>query len=356
MINIKPNRMMKIGIIIFAVLTLGIIGYAAKNVVSNQLLPSSPQYVVSHAIDAYKQHNPTTFSNYVDINSVAASVNTSWHAYEKNSSNKAFISCPASTAPGFTGYINNLVNGSAKLIKSSKTNIGIDYILLSISDYKITNIKNTADDVKSFDLVAKSTENSSIVIPMTIKKSGDDWKISSINVTNLFAAYDNEVKRQAIEFGKTTKAYQDKLTAIYGNVNSDTDIGPFIEERTYEDMIKRYDDTENLLKSKLDNYNKAIAILNNIPDTNEVGKIYKYYALDILNYGVKKATIQIDAVRKINENYKTAYAHHDSGIQETFTLNSKNIDIYGDADKSIKKLGHVQVILGKLKTIDNLMK
>ncbi|WP_427112714.1 hypothetical protein [Megasphaera sueciensis] len=52
---------------------------------------------------------------------------------------------------------------------------------------------------------AKAVENSSIVIPMTIKKSGGDWKISSVNVTNLFVAYDNEVKRQAVEFDKASK-------------------------------------------------------------------------------------------------------------------------------------------------------
>jgi len=348
--------MIKTGIILLAVLALGIIGYAAKSAASNYLFPSSPQYVVSHAIDTYKQHDATAFSKYVDINSVAASINTSWHTYKKNSSNTVFISCPASNESSFTGYINNLVNGKAKLVKSSQTNIGIDYILLNISDYKITNIKNTADDAKSFDLVAKSVGNSSIVIPMTIKKSGDDWKINSVNVTDLFVAYDNEVKRQAVEFGKAVKPYQDKLDAISGNVNLDTDIGPFMEERTYEDMIKRYDDTENLLNSKLDKYNKAIAVFNSIPDTNEVGKIYKFYSLDIMNYGVKKFTIQIDAVQKINENYKTAYAHHESGIQDLFTLNSKNMDIRGNADQSIKKLGHVKVIFGKLNAMDNLMK
>ncbi|MGE1062436.1 hypothetical protein NXG27_07395 [Megasphaera paucivorans] len=359
MLNRKLSRMMKTGIILLAILVLGVIGYTAKNVMGNQLLPSSPQYVVSHAIDAYKQHDTNTFNNYVDINAVSASVNTSWHDYKKNSFNRAFTSCPANSEPTFNRYINDIIGGKLKLEQqNTEGNIGVAYILLNISDYKIINIKNIADDSKSFDLVAKAVGNSAIVIPMTIKKSGDDWKINSVNVTNLFVSYDNEVKRQAVEFDKASKPYDEKIKNITGagDVSLNTEMGLFIEERTVKDRIKKGEETEKLLNTKIDKMNQLIDLVNGVPDTNEVGKIYKFYSLNILNYAIKKFTIQLQAVQKVNENYRNAIkdgSAFDTGI---VSVNNKNIDIYGEVDKSVKQLGYVDGSFKAIKAIDELAK
>jgi len=354
MLNRKPSRMMKTGIILLAVLALGVIGYTAKSVMSNQLSPSSPQYVVSHAIDTYKQHDATAFSKYVDINAVSASVNTSWHDYRKNSFNRAFTSCPANSEPTFNKYINQLVSGQVKLEQQNeKNNIGVAYILLNISDYTITNIKNITDDSKSFDLVAKSVGNSSIVIPMTIKKSGDDWKISAINVTNLFVAYDNEIKRQEIEFNKVLNSHPEFKNIAPALKRKKIDIGPFTIS-TYEQASKKLDIADKELNEILKAANDGIDLFNTVPDTNEVGKIEKFYILNILKYEADKAKIQLYVVENVNKAYK-GHMGNNNGNQD-ITASDFYFDGYMDAKDKISKLGYIDGSYSKIRAIDDMLK
>ena len=345
--------------VIIAIFILVVVGYAAKGTIESKISTSSPQYVVSHAIDAYNQHDINKFNTYVDINDVSASMNSSWQVYRKNSFNRAFVSCPANSAPTFNRYINDIVGGKLKLEQqNTNSNIGVAYILLNISEYKITNVKNTSDDSKSFDLVAKSVQNSSIVIPMTIKKSGDDWKISSVNVTNLFTAYDNEVKRQAVEFDKVATPYSEKIKSITGstNLNLNTELRLFIEERTVQDRLNKGEKIENELNTKIDKFNQLIKITNSVPDTNEVGKIDKFYSLNILNYAVKKLTIQLHAVQKVDENYRNAIKDGSAFDTRIISVDNKNIDIYGDVEKSVKQLGYIDGSFRMINAINDLSK
>lgn len=286
-------------IAILAVFILAVVGYATKGVADRKFSTSNPQYVVSHAIDAYKHHDINTFEKYVDIDAVGNELSANYKDYKKNSKNRIFT--PINNAnPNFSKVIDGVVNGTEKLDNTS-TNVGINCILSNIDSYDITNEKDKDGD-KSFDLVAKVKGNE-VVIPMTMKKSGDNWQINSVDGKKLFIAYDNEVKRQAAEFQKVMgKSYSDIRKDVSGNNGVGVvkiDMGTFITFTNHE-LYTSVHQKENKLNDQIEMYNTNIKLLQSAKDTNEVGKIYKASALVFLKYGVTKFTVELNDLEKIN--------------------------------------------------------
>ena len=333
---------------IIAIFLVFIVGFAAKDKISSKIVSSSPQYVVSHAIDAYNQHDVNSFNMFVDTTSVSTTAYNSWKTYKTNSFNRAFIAVPANSQSTFNTYINQLVRGQLTIqSQTTKGNVGIGTLTDKISGYKITNEK-TSGDTTSFDVVLK-TDNTEIVVPMTMMKSGDNYKINSVNLTNLFVAYDNEVKAQYIAFSNSVKKYDVDNTKVL--TNRPINIGPFTVS-TYGEATATLTSAQKELNDGIAAFNNALRVYGNprLSDMNDVSRVFSFYAVSALKYKVNEYTIKLYVVEHVLPSYKA------SNPNEEVMPYMLYLDGYMEAKERISKLGNVKVMTDQLEKISALNK